>query len=378
MRYTVNLSPISMINITILMDNITDRLLSNPYPFVKRAPMIANEKILPSPMAEHGFSALLEVASTTNKESSDNEKEVKNEKAKTRKKKNNNKKTKYLFDTGVSENGVIYNADVFRVDLRDIEAIILSHGHFDHITGLRSVLRRISKKPTKVICHPDAFLRRWIVFPDGNRAALPFLEEESLVNQGAIFRKIRKPIILSDNKDDNTSDNDDIPDGDNSHNTMTTASPTSSSPSLLITGQIPRITTFEKGFPIQYKEDPTNNKNLIPDPMVYDDQAIIANIKQKGLVIITGCGHAGIINTIRYATSLTGINKIHAVIGGFHLTGGMYEDIIGQTIDELQNADLQYLVPCHCTGWKATNKIIETIPEKFIQTSVSTTFEFSS
>src|SRR5215207_5247982 len=152
MRYKINLSPISMINITILMDNVTDRLLSNPYPFVKRAPMMANEKILPPPVAEHGFSALLEVASTTNKKSSDNEKEVKNEKAKTKKK--NNKKTKYLFDTGVSEKGVVYNADVFRVDLRDIEAIILRHGHFDHTAGLRSVLRRISKKPTKVICHP--------------------------------------------------------------------------------------------------------------------------------------------------------------------------------------------------------------------------------
>ena len=112
--------------------------------------------------------------------------------------------------------------------------------------------------------------------------------------------------------------------------------------------------------------------------MVNDDQAIIANIKQKGLVIITGCGHAGIVNTIRYAISLTGINTIHAVIGGFHLTGGMYEDIIEQTISELQNADPQYLGPCHCTGWKATNKIIELMPEKFIQASVGTTFEFSS
>lgn len=371
MRIRVNLPPISMINITILMDNVTDRLLSNPYPFVKRAPMMANEKILPPPVAEHGFSALLEVHSTTNKKSSDNEKEVKSEKAKTKKK--NNKKTKYLFDTGVSENGVVYNADVFRVDLRDIEAIILSHGHFDHTAGLRSVLRHISKKPTKVICHPDAFLRRWLIFPDGNKAALPSLDEESLVNQGAIFRKIRKPLILSDNNMDNNKSDNDNGDDSNSYTTTTT-----SSASLLITGQIPRKTTFEKGFPIQYKEDPTNNNNLVPDPMVYDDQAVIANIQRKGLVIITGCGHAGIVNTIRYATSLTGINKIHAIIGGFHLTGGMYEDIIEQTINELQNADPQYLVPCHCTGWKATNKIIETMPGKFIQTSVGTTFGFSS
>jgi 7,8-dihydropterin-6-yl-methyl-4-(beta-D-ribofuranosyl)aminobenzene 5'-phosphate synthase len=109
--------------------------------------------------------------------------------------------------------------------------------------------------------------------------------------------------------------------------------------------------------------DWTNKENLIPDPLIYDDQAIIANIKHKGLVILTGCGHVGIINTVRYAVSLTGLNKIHAVIGGFHLTGGMYEDIKEQTIDELRKADPAYLVPYHCTGWKATNRIIETMPK---------------
>ena len=88
-------------------------------------------------------------------------------------------------------------------------------------------------------------------------------------------------------------------------------------------------------------------KNLIPDPLINDDQAIVANVKEKGLVIVTGCGHAGIINTINYAKALTGINKIYAVIGGFHLTGGIYEDIIEPTIKELQRADPGYLVPCH-------------------------------
>ena len=358
------LQEIDSLSLTLLMDNVTDRLLPNPYPFVTRATMIANQRVLPSPVAEHGFSVLLEVANPR-KESLDSENKVKYNKSSKKSEKN-----KYLFDTGVSQNGVVYNANVFGIDLKDIEAIILSHGHFDHVTGLRNLLNYISRKPTKVICHPDAFLRRWIVFPDGNKAALPSIDEESLVSQGAIFKKIAKPSFLPGNKNDD--DNDD--DYDNIYN----ATATSSSASLLITGQIPRETEFEKGFPIQYKEDPANNNNLVPDPMVNDDQAIIANIKQKGLVIITGCGHAGIVNTIRYAISLTGINKIHAIIGGFHLTGGIYEDIIEQTIGELQNADPEYVVPCHCTGWKATNRIIETMPKKFIQSSVGTTFEFSS
>jgi 7,8-dihydropterin-6-yl-methyl-4-(beta-D-ribofuranosyl)aminobenzene 5'-phosphate synthase len=161
-----------------------------------------------------------------------------------------------------------------------------------------------------------------------------------------------------------------LPDNDDHHQ----------SPSLLITGQIPRKTSFEKGFPIQYvekEEEKSKNYKLIPDPLVNDDQAIIVNIKEKGLVIVTGCGHAGIINTMNYAKSLTGVDKVYAVVGGFHLTGSIiYEDIIEATITELQKADPEYLVPCHCTGWQATNRIIEIMPEKFMQTSVGTTFHF--
>jgi 7,8-dihydropterin-6-yl-methyl-4-(beta-D-ribofuranosyl)aminobenzene 5'-phosphate synthase len=96
------------------------------------------------------------------------------------------------------------------------------------------------------------------------------------------------------------------------------------------------------------------------------------------LVILTGCGHAGVINTINYAKKITGISRIYALIGGFHLPadGGIYEAAIEPTLKELRKADPDYLVPCHCTGWKATNRIIDTMPDKFIQSSVGTTFQF--
>ncbi|HEY9385988.1 MAG TPA: MBL fold metallo-hydrolase [Nitrososphaeraceae archaeon] len=331
----MQLQEIGSFSITLLMENITDRLLpSSTSPHVIRPPMIKNERFLPAPIAEHGFSTLIDIGGD--------------------KKENNHI---YLFDTGVSENGVIYNVDIFGVDLRNVETIILSHGHLDHFTGLINILKRISK-PTKVICHPDAFLKRWIVYPNGNKAKMPNLDEKQLEEVGAMIHKTKDPSFLPN---------------DDSH-------------LLLITGQIPRKTSFEKGFPLQYIESNNlndNNENedkknllLLPDPLVNDDQAIIANIEEKGLVIVTGCGHAGIINTINYAKQLTGVNKVYAVIGGFHLTGGMYEDIIEPTVNELHKADPQYLVPCHCTGWKATSRIIETMPEKFIQTSVGTTFQF--
>ena len=116
----------------------------------------------------------------------------------------------------------------------------------------------------------------------------------------------------------------------------------------------------------------------MPDPLIKDDQAIVANIRDKGLVIVTGCGQAGVINTINYAKKITGVDKIYAIIGGFHLPadGGIYEEAIGPTLKELQKADPEYIVPCHCTGWKATNKIIDLMPEKFIQSGVGTVFTF--
>lgn len=333
------------------MDNYTDRLLPSSLIAI-RPPMMKNEQFLPlpPPVAEHGFSALIKVRSNDtmtyrNKDESLDENII-------------------LFDCGTSENGVISNAEILGINFNSINSIILSHGHFDHFTGLPSILKRINK-PVRLICHPDAFLRRWIVFPNGKgKSRIPFLDIEELQRLGAIIVTRKNPSLISQDSieeypyqlNDNPVDN--------------------STPKLLVTGWIPRTTAYEKGFPWQYKED-LNTGNLIPDPLVNDDQAIVANIKNKGLVIISGCAHAGIINTIRYAKLLTGINKIYAVIGGFHLTGGgIYEDAIEPTITELKKIDPRYLIPCHCTGWKATNRIIQEVPEKFLQPSTCTTFTF--
>jgi 7,8-dihydropterin-6-yl-methyl-4-(beta-D-ribofuranosyl)aminobenzene 5'-phosphate synthase len=316
------------------MDNYTDMLLPSSSTAV-RTSILMNETSYLFPIAEHGFSTVIKISYN-----------------------DNNKKNVLLFDTGVSENGVIYNTDLFGIDLRTIEAIILSHGHMDHCRGLVSVLKRMLK-PTDIIVHPDAFLKRWAVFPDGKKQKMPTLDENELRNYGAILHKLKDasffPLINDSNCYNKNQD----------HHL------------LMITGQIPRETSFEKGLPPQYKEDTDNEKCLVPDPLVNDDQALVANIRHKGLVIITGCGHAGIINTINYAKKLSGINKIYAVLGGFHLTGGdVFEEAIDPTVNELQKADLEYVIPCHCTGWKGINRIIDTMPEKFIQSSVGTTFNF--
>ena len=333
----MSLQEIESAKITILVDNITDRLLPSSS-IVKRPPMISNQTISKSPIAEHGFSALLEISYVYE---------------------NATKTNKFLFDTGVSKEGIVNNSDVLGINLKDIETIILSHGHFDHISGLISTLGRL-KKSVEIIAHPEAFLRRWLVYPNGNKARMDFLDEEEINQAGGIIRKVDKISFLPRNA--------------NMHSKKKT---NQANNRVMITGEIPRVTEFEKGFPLQYKEQ-DNEINLVPDPLVSDDQALIMNVRNKGLIILTGCGHAGIVNTIKFAKKVTGIKKIYCVIGGFHLSGQDYEDSIPLTMAELTRVDPQYIVPCHCTGWKATNKIIDTMPEKFIQSSVGSTFYFEA
>ncbi len=353
----MSVKEIGKISITILMDNSTDLLLKNSA-HALRSPLIMNERLnLPPPVAEHGFSALINIVEDSISRSSSSQNLTKNT--------DGNTNYAYLFDTGVTEDGVIHNADLLGMDFSNIDGIILSHGHFDHATGLVNILKRISSKRSSsidIFLHPDAFLRRWLVLPDGKKARMPSLDEKQLESLGGTIHKSDKATTL----------------------------PTKENPFLLMTGQIPRKTRFEKGFPYQYAENSDNddsddnhpnekkNLNLVPDPLVKDDQAIIVNLRKKGLVVLTGCGHAGIINTLNYAKDLTGIDKIYAIIGGFHLPadGGIYEEAMDPTIEEIQNTDPEYIIPCHCTGWKATNKIIDLMPDKFIQSAVGTTFTF--
>ncbi len=350
------LAEIDRLSITLLMDNYTDRLLQPSYPAV-RPPMIKDEQFLPPPVAEHGFSALIRATCCGKSEGEEGE----GNKSKTC------KESTVLFGCGTSENGVVHNADILGIDFNSIDSIVLSHGHFDHFTGLPKILERIDK-PIRMVCHPDAFLKRWLVFPNGKgKAKMPFLDKDKLQRQGAIITAKKGPSVVSEGNVEEYQYQDPL---NNSTKTPT--------PKLLVTGQIPRITPYEKGFPLQYRED-LNKGNLIHDPLVNDDQAIVANIGKRGLVVISGCAHAGIVNTIDYAKRLTGISKIFAIVGGFHLTGGgIYEEAIEPTIAELKKMDPGYLVPCHCTGWKATSRIIQELSEKFLQPTACTTFTFDS
>jgi 7,8-dihydropterin-6-yl-methyl-4-(beta-D-ribofuranosyl)aminobenzene 5'-phosphate synthase len=103
------------------------------------------------------------------------------------------------------------------------------------------------------------------------------------------------------------------------------------------------------------------------------DQALVVSLGERGLVVLSGCGHAGIVNTVRYARKLTGQETVAAIVGGFHLSGPMFEPIIGPTVDALAELSPSLLVPAHCTGWKACYQMAARFPDAFVMSTVGST-----
>jgi 7,8-dihydropterin-6-yl-methyl-4-(beta-D-ribofuranosyl)aminobenzene 5'-phosphate synthase len=128
-----------------------------------------------------------------------------------------------------------------------------------------------------------------------------------------------------------------------------------------------------RGFP---GHEAHRHRGWEPDPLILDGQALVATVRGHGLVVLTGCGHSGIINILRYVRKLTGEDRIHAVVGGFHLSGKAFEPIIGPTCEALGEFPPDFLVPTHCTGRRAIHALAAHFPEAFIQNSVGTRLAF--
>jgi 7,8-dihydropterin-6-yl-methyl-4-(beta-D-ribofuranosyl)aminobenzene 5'-phosphate synthase len=265
--------------------------------------------------AEHGFSSLVTVVKGDRTEA-------------------------FLFDAGMTKDSLLHNMDVLEVRPTDVHAVVLSHGHLDHVAGLMGLLSRAGRRRLPLVVHPDAFLRRKIVLPDGRAILLPPPDRRGLEQEDVAILEERGASLLLGGL-------------------------------ALVTGQIARTTEFETGFPTHYAEVHGEWRS---DPLVHDDQAVVMNVRGKGLVVLTGCGHAGIINVLRHAMAITGIRRVHAVLGGFHLTGRVFEPLIAPTIEALTTLAPALVVPSHCTGWKATQEIARAMPQAFVPNSVGTTF----
>ena len=139
--------------------------------------------------------------------------------------------------------------------------------------------------------------------------------------------------------------------------------------SVLITGEVDRTTDFETGMPFH---EAMGESGWEPDPLILDDQALIVHVRGRGLVVLTGCGHAGAVNICRYAMRLTGVERLTGLLGGFHLTGPAFEPVIEPTISALRDLAPEVVVPAHCTGWRAHHRLGAELPEAFVPNAVGT------
>ena len=309
---TIRLKQIDSLEATILVDNAIDILLPSDER-TKRPPLTWDWSEKPQLIAEHGYSVLL----TTHR---------------------NGEAKSILYDAGLSQETATHNLKVLGIELKDVEAMVLSHGHADHHGGLEGMLRRLGRKKLPFVLHPDAWQDRRIVFPSGTEIHMPPPSRKLLEDREVHILEKRGPTLLLND-------------------------------SILVSGQVERTTSFEKGFPFQQA---SRNGKWEPDPWIWDDQGIICNVKGRGLVVVSSCSHSGVVNVLRNAKRITNVEKIHAFIGGLHLTGGTFEKIIPETIDDLKEISPDVIVPGHCTGWKAAHQISRALPEAYVQTSVGT------
>jgi len=240
---------------------------------------------------------------------------------------------KILFDTGQSFSAA-YNAITLGIDLSRIDKIVFSHGHADHTGGLLDILK-IMRDGVEVIAHPDMWAAKYVKQPEEAEkyAGVPF-PKEAAETLGAFFNLTREPVWISEN--------------------------------IVTSGEIPMITEYEKIDPVVYVKEKGELKR---DPL-WDDQALFLK-SQKGLIIILGCAHRGIINTIRHAQKLTGLDSIYAVIGGTHLISASPE-IMDSTIAELLSFGVQRLGVSHCTGLPASAILAHTFGEAFFFNNAGT------
>jgi 7,8-dihydropterin-6-yl-methyl-4-(beta-D-ribofuranosyl)aminobenzene 5'-phosphate synthase len=324
----IALEPVDEVLVTTLVDNVYDALLTGD-DRVRRAsfgvasaaaPQFDGGSTTVGLVAEHGFSALVTV-------------------------RRRDTTTTLLFDTGLSPTAMVTNADRLGVDLSRIQGVVLSHGHFDHAGGLAGMAGRRGMRSLPMVVHPQIWTRRRLAVPGREPEELPTLSKRALEGEGFTVIERRQPSLLVDG-------------------------------CVLVTGEVDRTTEFEHGMPATHQA--WSGQEWQHDPLIVDDQALVVHVRDRGLMVLTGCGHAGAVNIVRHAKRLTGVPLLHALLGGLHLGGPAFEPIIGATVRELTAMAPDLVVPGHCTGWCAQHALAATLPDAWTAGSSGSTFRLAA
>jgi 7,8-dihydropterin-6-yl-methyl-4-(beta-D-ribofuranosyl)aminobenzene 5'-phosphate synthase len=322
------LEQVDEVVITTLVDNSYDGLMADMGP-ARRVPMARTPRVpapqfergetVPGLVAEHGFAAIV----TTRR---------------------GERRHTLLFDTGVSPNGLADNMERLGIRADDLEAVVLSHGHFDHAGGIPGLARLRRRSGLPIVLHPLVWTARRVAVPHEPEWELPVLGRRAIADEGFDVVERRQPSLLLDG-------------------------------SVLITGEVDRTTDFETGMPFHQAR---GRHGWEPDPLILDDQALVVRVRGKGLVVLTGCGHAGAVNICRYALRLTGVSSLTGLVGGLHLTGTAFEPIIDPTVAALRDVAPEVVVPAHCTGWRAQHRLAAALPDAFVPNAVGTSITITA
>lgn len=244
-----------------------------------------------------------------------------------------------LIDVGQNSQALLSNMRIMNVAPSAIDVIVLTHCHYDHTKGVVNMLREIGKRDVRVIAHPDIFRPNFVIDTYFRHVGImPDDSKDNIEKAGGKLLLTRDPLVIM--------------------------------PGIMTTGEVKRQTEFEE-VGIKLK---TIENGRIKDDQMLDDISVVANVKEKGLVIVTGCSHAGIVNIVKHAVEITGCDKIEGIIGGLHLVDAP-ETRIKRTVDELAKLNISWICAGHCTGFKAQVEFYLTFKERFSPLHTGMQFE---
>jgi 7,8-dihydropterin-6-yl-methyl-4-(beta-D-ribofuranosyl)aminobenzene 5'-phosphate synthase len=310
------LREVDSVELIVLADNVIDRLSTVPRDDVSRDWWDEDDgqgdgestDWRDIPLAEHGFSALVRIRIGAERHT-------------------------LLFDAGTTGHIVLHNARLIGLDWEEVEAIALSHGHFDHTGGLPLVLEAMGRRELPIVVHEHMFARHGARNKEGAIRATPAaltVTREQMTAHGAHLITNRETVDLFDG-------------------------------ALLVTGEIPRQTTFEDApHPQLVRKE---GDEWVSDPWVWDDRSLALAVRGEGLVVISGCAHAGIVNTVLHARAITGCERVRAIIGGFHLAGKRFEPRIAPTVEAVRALGPELIIPMHCTGPLGAQAFVAAMPD---------------